>query len=100
MENGNLIYLFTFINICFVNFEINDSFVIYFTFKNNICFRFRGRLISYNEFQSDDTRIELIDVGSFYQTKLDKTYDLPYYFLYDPLVCITFYYLYFFENFQ
>lgn len=43
-------------------------------------------MICYNEFQFNDTRIELIDVGSFYQTKLDNLFVLPYYFLYEQLV--------------
>ncbi|XP_050525474.1 uncharacterized protein LOC126896591 isoform X2 [Daktulosphaira vitifoliae] len=46
---------------------------------------FRGKLISYNEYQQDDTWIELIDCGSMYQTKLKDLYILPYYLLYEPL---------------
>ncbi|KAE9525099.1 hypothetical protein AGLY_014513 [Aphis glycines] len=46
---------------------------------------YRGRMICYNEFQFNDTRIELIDVGSFYQTKLDNLFVLPYFFLYKQL---------------
>jgi len=46
---------------------------------------YRGKLISFNEFQTDNTRIELIDIGSIYQTKLENLFVLPYYFLYEPL---------------
>ncbi|XP_022168298.1 uncharacterized protein LOC111032328 isoform X2 [Myzus persicae] len=46
---------------------------------------FRGKLISFNEFQTDNTRIELVDYGSFYQTKLENLFVLPYYFMYGPL---------------
>lgn len=56
-------------------------------------FRFRGKLISFNEFQTDNTRIELVDYGSFYQTKLENLFVLPYYFMYGPLVSTI--YLYF-----
>lgn len=49
-------------------------------------FRYRGRMINYNEFKFNDTRIELIDVGCFYQTKLDNLFVLPYYLLYEQLV--------------
>lgn len=43
-------------------------------------------MINYNEFKFNDTRIELIDVGSFYQTKLENLFVLPYYLLYEQLV--------------
>lgn len=43
-------------------------------------------MISYDEFKFDDTRIELIDVGCFYQTKLDNLFVLPYYLLHEQLV--------------
>ncbi|XP_026818102.1 uncharacterized protein LOC113557019 isoform X2 [Rhopalosiphum maidis] len=46
---------------------------------------YRGKLISFNEFQTDNTRIELIDIGSIYQTKLENLFVLPYYFMYEPL---------------
>ncbi|XP_050441642.1 uncharacterized protein LOC126846351 isoform X4 [Adelges cooleyi] len=45
----------------------------------------RGKLLSHNEYQSDNTIIELIDEGSIYRTKMENLYTLPYYFLYDPL---------------
>lgn len=52
---------------------------------------YRGKLISFNEFQTDNTRIELIDYGSVYQTKLENLFVLPYYFMYEPLALpITF----------
>ncbi|XP_050057688.1 uncharacterized protein LOC114129948 isoform X1 [Aphis gossypii] len=46
---------------------------------------YRGRMINYNEFKFNDTRIELIDVGCFYQTKLDNLFVLPYFLLYEQL---------------
>ncbi|XP_060853511.1 uncharacterized protein LOC132931636 isoform X2 [Rhopalosiphum padi] len=45
----------------------------------------RGKMVCYNELQFHDTKIELIDVGCFYQTKLDNLFILPYYFLYEQL---------------
>lgn len=51
-------------------------------------FRFRGKLISYNEFMCNDTVIELIDFGYIYATKMQNVFILPYYFNYDPLVSI------------
>lgn len=58
------------------------------TFKNYVLclFRYRGKLISFNEFQTNNTRIELIDYGSVYHTKLENLFILPYYFEYGPLV--------------
>lgn len=58
------------------------------TFKNYVLclFRYRGKLISYNEFQTNNTRIELIDYGSVHHTKLENLFILPYYFMYEPLV--------------
>lgn len=56
-------------------------------------FRYRGKLISFNEFQTDNTTIELIDYGSVYHTKLENLFVLPYYFEYEPLVSKS--YLYF-----
>ncbi|CAI6358820.1 unnamed protein product [Macrosiphum euphorbiae] len=47
---------------------------------------FRGKLISFNEFLTDNTIIQLIDYGNFYETKLENLFVLPYYFLYEPLV--------------
>eukprot|EP00102_Acyrthosiphon_pisum_P022410 XP_016659620.1 PREDICTED: uncharacterized protein LOC107883660 [Acyrthosiphon pisum] len=47
---------------------------------------FRGKLISFNEFVTDNTLIELIDYGSVYETKLENLFVLPYYFMYEPLV--------------
>lgn len=49
-------------------------------------FRLRGKLISFNEFQTENTRIELIDYGSVYQTKLENLFVLPYFLIYEPLV--------------
>ncbi|KAE9524914.1 hypothetical protein AGLY_014964 [Aphis glycines] len=46
---------------------------------------YRGKLISFNEFLTDNTRIELIDIGSVYQTKLENLFVLPYFFTYEPL---------------
>ncbi|XP_029344966.1 uncharacterized protein LOC100167801 isoform X2 [Acyrthosiphon pisum] len=46
---------------------------------------FRGKLISYNEFLTDNTIIQLIDYGNVYETKLENLFDLPYYFMYEPL---------------
>ncbi|KAL4141977.1 hypothetical protein QTP88_004511 [Uroleucon formosanum] len=46
---------------------------------------YRGKLISFNEFQTDNTTIELIDYGSVYHTKLENLFVLPYYFEYEPL---------------
>jgi len=62
------------------------------TFINYVLslFRFRGKLISFNEFQTNNTRIELIDYGSVYQTKLENLFVLPYYFMYEPLVSKSF----------
>jgi len=48
--------------------------------------RFRGKLISFNEFLSDNTIIQLIDYGNVYETKLENLFVLPYYFMYEPLV--------------
>lgn len=59
-------------------------------------FRHRGKLINFNEFKSDNTLVELIDVGTFYQTKLEKLYILPYFLYYDPLVSKTIYIVFFF----
>lgn len=50
------------------------------------CFRCRGKLISHNEYKSENTTIELIDFGSFYQTKLENVFNLPYYYTYGQLV--------------
>ncbi|XP_029341209.1 uncharacterized protein LOC115033194 [Acyrthosiphon pisum] len=53
--------------------------------------RFRGKLISFNEFVTDNTLIELIDYGSVYETKLENLFVLPYYFMYEPLaLSVTF----------
>ncbi|VVC40574.1 Hypothetical protein CINCED_3A001375 [Cinara cedri] len=46
---------------------------------------FRGKLACFNEFLPNDTRIELIDIGCIYNTKLDNLYLLPYYLNYEPL---------------
>jgi len=54
-------------------------------------YRYRGKLLSYNELQSDDTRIELIDIGSIHQTKLKNLLVLPYYLKYEPLVSKIFF---------
>ena len=48
--------------------------------------RFRGKLISFNEFVTDNTIIELIDYGSVHETKLENLFVLPYYFTYEPLI--------------
>ncbi|XP_060862031.1 uncharacterized protein LOC132939048 [Metopolophium dirhodum] len=47
---------------------------------------FRGKLISYNEFKTENTLIQLIDYGNFYETKLENLFVIPYYFIYEPLV--------------
>ncbi|XP_008187183.1 uncharacterized protein LOC100570802 [Acyrthosiphon pisum] len=47
---------------------------------------FRGKLISFNEFVTDNTIIQLIDYGQIYKTKLENLFELPYFFTYDPLV--------------
>ncbi|CAI6358736.1 unnamed protein product [Macrosiphum euphorbiae] len=47
---------------------------------------YRGKLISFNEFLTDNTMIQLIDYGNFYETKLENLFVLPYYFFYEPLV--------------
>lgn len=49
-------------------------------------FRQRGKLINFNEFLIDDIRVELIDDGSFIQTKLQNVFALPYFYAYNPLV--------------
>ncbi|XP_060858547.1 uncharacterized protein LOC132935918 isoform X2 [Metopolophium dirhodum] len=46
---------------------------------------FRGKLISFNEFLTDNTIIQLIDYGNVYETKLENLFVLPYYFMYEPL---------------
>ncbi|XP_029347622.1 uncharacterized protein LOC100166817 isoform X3 [Acyrthosiphon pisum] len=46
---------------------------------------YRGKLIGFNEYLTDNTRIELIDYGSLYDTKLENLFVLPYYFMYEPL---------------
>ncbi|XP_060860314.1 uncharacterized protein LOC132937513 [Metopolophium dirhodum] len=46
---------------------------------------FRGKLISFNEFVTNNTMIQLIDYGSVYETKLENLFVLPYFFLYEPL---------------
>jgi len=48
--------------------------------------RFRGKLISFNEFLTDNTIILLIDFGYVYRTNLENLFVLPYYFKYEPLV--------------
>jgi len=64
------------------NMEQVSAFINYI-----LClFRYRGKLISFNEYQTDNTRIDLIDYGSFYDTKLENLFVLPYYFMYEPLV--------------
>eukprot|EP00102_Acyrthosiphon_pisum_P026205 XP_016663415.1 PREDICTED: uncharacterized protein LOC100569023 [Acyrthosiphon pisum] len=52
---------------------------------------FRGQLISFNEFVTDNTIIQLIDYGSMYETRLENLFVLPYYFMYEPLaLSVTF----------
>jgi len=42
--------------------------------------------MSYNEFITDNTTIQLIDFGYILQTKLENLLVLPYNFMYEPLV--------------
>jgi len=85
--NGNLLNL-KLINIVVSFKSYYTQYVKMSTFINDVLclFRYRGKLISFNEFQTENTRIELIDIGSVYQTKLDNLFVLPYYFMYEPLV--------------
>lgn len=53
-------------------------------------YRYRGRMLSYNEFLPKNTAVELIDSGSIVKKCLCDLYKLPDCFKYDPLVSITF----------
>eukprot|EP00102_Acyrthosiphon_pisum_P022388 XP_016659598.1 PREDICTED: uncharacterized protein LOC107883650 [Acyrthosiphon pisum] len=46
---------------------------------------FRGKLISFNEFVTKNTIVQLIDYGTEYSTKLESLFELPYFFTYEPL---------------
>jgi hypothetical protein len=47
-------------------------------------------MLSYNEFLSNNTAVELIDSGSIIKKQLCDLYKLPDYYKYDPLVSIIF----------
>lgn len=47
-------------------------------------------MLSYNEFLTKDTVIELIDSGSIFNTQLCDLYQLPDKYKYDPLVSCIF----------
>lgn len=59
-----------------------------------VYFRLRGRILSYNEFLSNNTTIELIDTGSIVNKPLNDLYYLPEELRYDPLVSDNYIYLY------
>jgi len=70
------------------NYSIIHNMQPVSTFINYVLclFRFRGKLISFNEFLTDNTMVQLIDFGFLHQTKLENLLVLPYLFMYEPLV--------------
>lgn len=94
--NYNIIILYTnykyiIVLAKFVMYVLTSRFMIFlktivFNGFQYLFFRYRGRLISYNEFLPKDTVVELLDVCLLFKTKLENLYILPYYLKYGPLV--------------